>query len=168
MVSFLWTFPSKPFTLSLLSHTRCMAHLSLYPSFNLPNDIWGWVQIMKLPTVQLSSFSRYIISLRSKHYSQPPVLKHPQSVYFPSPDRQSFTLIQYNWWNYGSVYFNLYIPRQQVGKQKTLNWKVAGILEFSLLLISLCAQIGPEYLKFATPSKDMFIIFLLCFCRTFR
>jgi hypothetical protein len=39
----------------------------------------------------------------------------------------SFTLIQNNWQNYGLVYFNLYIPRQQEGRQKTLNWMVASI-----------------------------------------
>jgi hypothetical protein len=29
------------------------------PWFELPNNIWWWVQIMKLHTVQLSAFSRY-------------------------------------------------------------------------------------------------------------
>jgi hypothetical protein len=40
VVSFLRTFPQKPWAL-----------------FSLSNDIWGWVQIMKLPTVQLSPFT---------------------------------------------------------------------------------------------------------------
>jgi hypothetical protein len=46
------------------------------PWFVLPNNIWWWVQIMKLPTVQLSLFSRYFIPLRSKYspqYSYPVV-----------------------------------------------------------------------------------------------
>jgi hypothetical protein len=51
------------------------------PWFDLPNDIGWWVQIMKLPTMQLSPFSRYFIPLRSK-YSQHPVLKHPQPMLF--------------------------------------------------------------------------------------
>jgi hypothetical protein len=53
------------------------------PSFVLPNNIWWWVQIMKLPTVQLSPFSRYFIPLRSKFSPQHPVLKRPQSMLFP-------------------------------------------------------------------------------------
>jgi hypothetical protein len=33
--------------------------------------------------VQLSPFSRYFISLRSKYSPQHPVLKHPQSMFIP-------------------------------------------------------------------------------------
>jgi hypothetical protein len=47
------------------------------PWFDLPNNIWWWVQIMKLPTVQLSASSRYFIPLRSKYSPQQPVLKYP-------------------------------------------------------------------------------------------
>jgi hypothetical protein len=53
------------------------------PWFCLPNNIWWWVQIMKLPIVQLSLFSRYFIPLRSKHSPQYPFLEHPQSMLFP-------------------------------------------------------------------------------------
>jgi hypothetical protein len=53
------------------------------PWLDLPNDIWEWVQIMKLLTVQLSPFSRHLIPLWSKYSSQNPVLKHPQSMLFP-------------------------------------------------------------------------------------
>jgi hypothetical protein len=34
------------------------------PWSDLPNNIWWWVQIMKLPTVHLSSFSCYFTPLR--------------------------------------------------------------------------------------------------------
>jgi hypothetical protein len=51
--------------------------------FYLPNNIRWWVQIMKLPIVQLSPFSYYFIPLRSKYSPQHPVLKHPQSMLFP-------------------------------------------------------------------------------------
>jgi hypothetical protein len=45
------------------------------PSFDLPNNIWWWVQIMKLPIVQLSTLSCYFIRLRnSKLYH---ILKVP-------------------------------------------------------------------------------------------
>jgi hypothetical protein len=37
------------------------------PWFDLLDDIWWWVQITKLPIVQLSPFSRYFIPLRSKY-----------------------------------------------------------------------------------------------------
>jgi hypothetical protein len=48
-----------------------------------PNDIWGSVQIMKFLIVQLPPFSRHLIPLMSKYFSQNPVLKHPQSTLFP-------------------------------------------------------------------------------------
>jgi hypothetical protein len=41
-------------------------------------------------------------------------------VLFPWCDTPSFTPIQNNRLNYGFVHFNLYIPRQQNGWQKTL------------------------------------------------
>jgi hypothetical protein len=67
VVSFLWAFPPKPCTffcpLSHACHMPCRPHS---PRFDLPNNIWWWVQIMKLPTVQLLPFSRYFIHLRSK------------------------------------------------------------------------------------------------------
>jgi hypothetical protein len=43
------------------------------PWSDLPIDIWGWVQIMKLPTVQLPPFSRYFIPLMPKYSPQHPV-----------------------------------------------------------------------------------------------
>jgi hypothetical protein len=66
--------------LSRACHMPCPPHS---PWFDLPNNIWWWVQIMKLPTVQLSPFSRYFLPLRSKYSPQHPVLKHPQSMLFP-------------------------------------------------------------------------------------
>jgi hypothetical protein len=44
--------------LSHACHMPCPAHS---PWFDLPNDIWRCVQIMKLPTVQLSPFFHYSI-----------------------------------------------------------------------------------------------------------
>jgi hypothetical protein len=40
---------------------------------------------------------------------------------------QVFTPMKNNWQYYGFVYFNLYISRQQVGRQKTINQMVASI-----------------------------------------
>jgi hypothetical protein len=67
-VSFLRGFPPKPCILS--SHAcpmSCQPHSSW---FGLPNNTWGWVQIMKLLTVQLSLLSCYFIYLWLKYFFQ--------------------------------------------------------------------------------------------------
>jgi hypothetical protein len=48
--------------------------------FDQPNNVWWWVQIMKLHIVHLSPFSYYLIPLRSKYSPQHPVLKHPLAL----------------------------------------------------------------------------------------
>jgi hypothetical protein len=63
------------------------------PWFYLPNNIWWWVQIMTLCTVQLPPLSCYFIPLRSKYSPQHPVLKHSPSMLFPWCYRSSFTPI---------------------------------------------------------------------------
>jgi hypothetical protein len=71
----------------------CPAHLILLDLSHHPNNISWRVQIIKLLNTQfLTSF----LSLRSKYSPQHPVLKHPQSVFFPLHDRPSFTSIQNN------------------------------------------------------------------------
>jgi hypothetical protein len=97
-----FTAPSSKYTLffvpphqnllqfSLLSHA-CHTHRPPHPPWlDLPKYIWGSVQIMKLLIVQLPPFSHYLITLRSKYFSQNPVLKRPQSTLFPLCARQSF------------------------------------------------------------------------------
>jgi hypothetical protein len=86
--SFKWSFSfglshQNPVHVSPLSHACHMPRPPHYPLFDLPNNIWRRVQIMKLPIMQLSSFSRYFIPLRSKYLPQHPVHKHPQSMLFP-------------------------------------------------------------------------------------
>jgi hypothetical protein len=44
---------------------------------------WRRVQITKLLIMQFSPLSRHLIPLRSKHPPQHPVLKQPQSMFFP-------------------------------------------------------------------------------------
>jgi hypothetical protein len=85
----LYTFLSSP-----MCHMPRPPHS---PWVDLPNDICGWVQIMKFRILQLSPFTRHIIPLRSKYSSQNPVPKHPQSMHFPYRQRPSFTPIQNNW-----------------------------------------------------------------------
>jgi hypothetical protein len=41
------------------------------PWFDLPNNIWWWVQIMKHPIVQLSPLSHYFIPLRASDRGRP-------------------------------------------------------------------------------------------------
>jgi hypothetical protein len=76
---------------------------------------------MKLLIVQLSPFSPYLIPLRSKYSSQNLVLKH--SVRDKVSHTHTKQLAEFEF-----VYFNLYIPRQQAGRRKTLNRMVASIL----------------------------------------
>jgi hypothetical protein len=64
------------------------------------------VQIMKLLIMHFSPAFYYLIPLRSKYSPQHSILRHPQSMVFPSYERASFTPIQ----NTGKikvfVYFN--------------------------------------------------------------
>jgi hypothetical protein len=113
------------FTLS--SHACHMSRPPHSPWFDLPNNIRGWVRNMKLLIVQLPSLSCYFIPLWSKHSPYNPVFKHLQSKFLPYCERPSFTSVQNNWQNYGFVYFSLYIPIQQAGRQKTLDRMVASI-----------------------------------------
>jgi hypothetical protein len=68
--------------------------------------------------LQLSSFSCYFVPVRSK-YSHHRILRYPPSMLFPLCERPSFTPLQDNHQNYIFVYFNLYVPRQQAGRQMT-------------------------------------------------
>jgi hypothetical protein len=65
-----WSKWSLSFWLShqnpLLSHACHMSHPPHSPLFDLPNNIWGGVQNMKLLIVQLSPFTCYFIPLWCK------------------------------------------------------------------------------------------------------
>jgi hypothetical protein len=85
------------------------------PWFYLPNNIWWWVQIMKLPILQLSPFSLYFIPLRSSLRSSLNVTDQVSHPYKTTGRIMVF------------VYLNLYVPRQQVEGQKTVNRTVASV-----------------------------------------
>jgi hypothetical protein len=101
------------------------------PWFDLPNDVWGWVQIMKLPVVQLSLISRFFIPVRSAPCSQTP-LSLCSSINMTDRDSHPYKtsgriMVLY--------IFNLYVPRQQAGRQKTLN-RVVAIRSYEMLVTS--------------------------------
>jgi hypothetical protein len=70
-----------PVHINSLCYACHMPRPSRSPSLYLLNNIWWWVQTMKLPTVQLSPLSRYLDPPESKYSPQHPVLKHPGSLY---------------------------------------------------------------------------------------
>jgi hypothetical protein len=76
-------FPANILHAFLFSPIRanCPAHPLLHPHHSY--YIWRRVQLMKLLIMQFSLTSLHFISLRSKYSSQHPVLKHPQSMFFP-------------------------------------------------------------------------------------
>jgi hypothetical protein len=75
------------------------------PWFNHPNNIRWRIQAMKFIITHFSLWSVFL-PFRSK-YLQHSVLKNPQSMFLPQSERPSFALIEHNWQNYSSVYFNL-------------------------------------------------------------
>jgi len=62
---------------------------------------------MKILIRQLSPASSYFLPLRYKYFTQYPVLKYHQSVFFPWCERPSFTPIQCNGCKYVPLYFSL-------------------------------------------------------------
>jgi hypothetical protein len=67
--SFLRGFPLKPRTLFLLSHAYHTPRPSHSPSLHLPNDTWGWEQILK------SSLCNYLHSYVTSSPLGPNILK---------------------------------------------------------------------------------------------
>jgi hypothetical protein len=86
--------------------------------------------------------------------------------------RPSFTPIQNNPQNYVFVHLTFtFLGSKWEDKRLWTEWQRA-FPEFSLLLISSCMQFSsvsvvPKHLNYATPSKDLFPIFMLCFCPAF-
>jgi hypothetical protein len=64
---YFWLSHQNPVHIPLLSHACYMPRPPHSPWFDLPNNIWGGVQNMKLLIVQLPPFSRHLIPLRSKY-----------------------------------------------------------------------------------------------------
>jgi hypothetical protein len=90
------------------------------PWFDLPNDICHWVQIMKLPIVQLSPFP-FTSSLLGPNISSAPCSQTPSVYALPLISETKFHTHTKQLAELWFLYFNLYVPRQQVGRQKTVN-----------------------------------------------
>ena len=67
--------------------------------------------VIQLLVLQLSPFPCYLVPLRSKYFSQHPVLKHPQSAFLPQCQRPGFTPIQNHGQNYSSIYRHFSLKR---------------------------------------------------------
>ena len=82
-------FPHQnPVCTSPLSHTCYMPYPSHYSLFNHSNDIWLWVQSIKL--------QRDIVPLRPKYPPQHQIHGNPQPTFLPEYKRPIFTPIQNN------------------------------------------------------------------------
>jgi hypothetical protein len=78
-----WFSHQQPIRVPLLPHSCYMPRLSHPRRLHYSNYTWWRVQITKLFVMQFSLFSFHLIRLRSKYPPQHPVLKHPQSMFFP-------------------------------------------------------------------------------------
>jgi hypothetical protein len=77
-----WLSHQNPICIPLLTHACCMP-CPVSPSLTwYSNYPWWTVQVMKL-LIQFSPTSYHFIPLRSKYFSQHPVLKYPQSMFLP-------------------------------------------------------------------------------------
>jgi hypothetical protein len=122
-----WISHQYPIYVPLLPHSCYMSCPSHYPWLDHSNYTWRRVQVMTHLIMQFSPTSCHFSSLRFKYSPQHPVLKHPQSMFFSSCQRPSFTPIQNHRQNYSFVYSNFYVSRQQTRRQKVLDWMVASI-----------------------------------------
>ena len=75
--------------------------------FDHPNNIWWAVQIIKFPTMYFSPLPCYLVHLYPKCSPQHPIVEHRRTTFLPQCERPSFTPIQRNMQNYGSVYLNV-------------------------------------------------------------
>ena len=129
---FLQDFPPK----------TCMCFSSLLPHLcYIPSHFIFLHLIIKIIFFSISCF---FPPCYAQIFSPYPVLEYLQLPLFPSCERPSFTSKQNNRPNYSSLYFNLYVFRQWMGRQRTLDRMVTGIswiwadLNFYIYIILNC------------------------------
>jgi hypothetical protein len=80
----------NPVRISL--HDTCyMPRLSHSSWFDHPNNMWWWVQTIKLLAMTISPIPCHLVPLRAKFLPQDPILEHPQSMFRPPYDPHSQT-----------------------------------------------------------------------------
>ena len=105
--------PTKTLYTTLLFPIRATCPVRLIVRFDYSDNIWWEIQIMKLLTVQLRPVPCHLVPRRVKYLPQHPILRHPQSVFFPQCERRNFIFIWNNGQNFISVYFRLYSRKAQ-------------------------------------------------------
>ena len=104
-------FPTK--TLYAPSPHPYAPHAQSISFFSILSPAQYWVRSTDhlAPRYAISSIPRYLVPPRSKYSPQHHIFKYPQLPFLPQLQRPSFTPIQNNWQNYGSIYLYLYRNR---------------------------------------------------------
>jgi hypothetical protein len=171
-------FPLKPGTLT--SPLPCVPHVPpiSFSLTDLANNIWWWVQIMKLPIVQLPPFSCYFfIPLRSR-YSLRTLFSNTLSLSRSFGVRDQVSYPYKTSWKVIIVYVLIitFLDRRG-GGDKRLNRIVASIPRICLLLIFPCMQflsvsVVPKIFElrriFKGPIWYLYGMLLFCFLVTWR
>jgi hypothetical protein len=115
---------------------------------------------MKLLIMQFPLAAYHFITFRSR-YSQHPVLKPPQSMFFRDQVSHPY---QKHRLNYTLLYSNFYDFGQQTRSENVLDWMAASIIDFNSNIIASRIKFDwfllfHKYLPCTTFSKDFWAIF---------
>jgi hypothetical protein len=109
-------------------------------------NTWRRLQVMKLLIMHFSPASCWIISARSKYSPQHPVLSLLTSLW----ETKFRTRTRYKW-DYSFVYFELYVPRWDLGRQKVRKQMVASNMFLTISWIQFDLLVSfPNILIFFT------------------
>jgi hypothetical protein len=116
--------------------------------------------------MQFSPPSQHFFPPRSKYPTQHPVVKHPQSVFFPSCKRPRFTSIQNPRQNYSYIYSNFFLMFSMADYRTVASiTKIEPPLNF--LLNQIFITFVPKYLNCDTFSNYLFPIIMSRFWPAF-